>query len=51
MTIYIYSNETGKQVDSYTGRSNEDCEAWADRNYCNNDYHYSYVDTPVSNAV
>lgn len=49
MTIYIYSNETGKQVASHTADSNEACELWADANYGSNDYHWSYCDQPVSN--
>lgn len=51
MTIYIYSNETGKQVASYTGTDNQDCERWADSMYCSNDYHASYSDHAISNAV
>ena len=50
MTIYIYSNETGKQVASHTAASNDDCEGWADENYGSNDYHWSYCDQPESNA-
>ena len=51
MTIYIYSNETGKQVASHTAADNAACEQWADENYGSNDYHYSYADVPVSNAI
>jgi len=51
MTIYIYSNETGKQVDSYTADDNNACEQWASDNYGFNDYHWSYSDMPVSNAI
>ena len=50
MTIYIYSNETGLQVDSYAGKDNADCEAWAERQFGNNDFHWSYTDTERSNA-
>lgn len=50
-TIYIYSNETGKQMASHTGADNAACEQWADENYGSNDYHWAYVDVPVSNAV
>lgn len=51
MTIYIYSNETGHQVDNRHGNSWEECLAWADAEYGSNDYHYSESDVPVSNAV
>lgn len=51
MTIYIYSNATGEQVASHTAEDNEACEKWADENYCSNDYHQSYHDVPVSNAL
>ena len=50
-TIYVYSNLTGEQVANYTGKDNEKCENWAEDNWCSNDYHYSYIDTPVSNAI
>ena len=50
MTIYIYSNETGKKVGSHTAASNAACEAWADENYSSNDHHWSYCNQPVSNA-
>lgn len=50
MKIYIYDNESGKQVDSYYGADNADCEQWADEHYGSNDYHWSYCDQPVSNA-
>jgi hypothetical protein len=51
MTIYIYSNETGKQVASHAADNNTACEAWAEENYSCNDFHYSYADVAVSNAV
>lgn len=51
MTIYVYSNETGKQVASHEAEDNAACEAWADENYGSNDCHYSYVDAVVSNEV
>lgn len=50
-TIYIYSNETGQQVDHYAGSDNADCERWANEHWGSNDYHWSYVDVPRSNAV
>jgi hypothetical protein len=50
MIIYIYSNETNNQVDAIEGVDNADCEQQADAKWCSNDYHYSYVDQPVSNA-
>ena len=50
MTIYIYSNETGKQVASHSAETNQECERWADETYGSNDYHWSYSDVPVSNA-
>lgn len=51
MTIYVYSNETGAQVASFEGETNEQCERLADENYNSNDYHWNYNDAPVSNAV
>ena len=50
MTIYIYSNETGKQVDAIEGGDNQECERLADEKWGSNDYHWSYVNQPVSNA-
>ena len=50
-TIYIYSNETGCQVAQHTAQDNAACEAWAEVNYGDVDYHWSYADQPVSNAV
>jgi hypothetical protein len=51
MTIYVYSNETGRQVASYTADSNAECETWVEANYGSNDYHAAYSDCAVSNAV
>ena len=51
MTIYIYSNETGRQVDAIEGRDNAECERMAAEKWSSNDYHWSYNDVPVSNAV
>jgi len=51
MTIYIYSNETGKQVDSHTANDNAACEKWANDEYGSNDFHWSYTDQEVSDAV
>ena len=51
MTIYIYSNETGDQVDRIEGIDNDECERLADDKWGSNDYHYSYCDVPWSNAV
>ena len=51
MTIYIYDNVTGKQVASHQAESNEACEAWANEQYGSNDYHWSYEDASISNAV
>lgn len=48
MTIYIYSNETGKQVGHHTAQSVTDCENWANANYGNRDYHWFYIDQLVS---
>lgn len=50
MTIYIYSNETNKQVASHTADTNEACELWADEEYGSDDYHWSYSDVAISNA-
>jgi len=50
LTIYIYSNETGEQVDAIEGADNEECERRADERWGSNDYHWSYNDQPVSNA-
>ena len=50
-TIYIYSNETGDQVDAIAGKDNDDCERLANEKWGSNDYHWSYIDTPVSNAT
>jgi hypothetical protein len=51
MTIYIYSNETGEQIASHTDSDNAACEKWANAEYGSNDYHWSYSDHAVSNAV
>jgi hypothetical protein len=51
MKIFIYSNETGEQVDSIEGLGNRECEQLALQKYGCDDYHWSYVDVPVSNAV
>jgi hypothetical protein len=51
MTIYIYSNETGCQVDAIDGPDNAECERLANEKWSSNDYHWSYKDVPVSNAV
>lgn len=51
MIIYIYSNETGKQVDAIEGADNAECERIAGGKWSSNDYHWSYNDVPVSNAV
>lgn len=51
MTIYVYSNSTGAQVDAITGRDNDECERVADARYGGNDFHWAYCDMPISNAV
>ncbi len=51
MKIYIYSNETGRQVASIEGRDNAECERLAAEQWGSNDYHWSYNDVPVSNAL
>lgn len=50
MTIYIYSNETNKQVDAIEGADNVDCERQANDKWGSNDYHWSYCNQAVSNA-
>ena len=50
MTIYIYSNETGKRIASHAADTNQACEVWADENYGSNDYHWSYAKVARSNA-
>lgn len=50
MTIYIYSNETGKQVDAIEGSDNTDCERLAQDKWGSDDYHWSYINTDTSNA-
>jgi len=51
MIIYIYSNQTGLQVDAIEGRDNVECERLAGDNWGSNDYHWAYMDLTVSNAV
>jgi hypothetical protein len=51
MTIYIYSNETGKQVEAIEGRDNAECEKLAAEKWGSNEYHWSYNDVLISNAV
>ena len=51
MKIYVYSNETGRQVDGIEGGDNAECERLAGDKWGSNDYHWSYTDRPVSNAV
>jgi hypothetical protein len=50
LTIYIYSNGTGHQVDAIEGADNRECEQAADEQWGSNDYHWSYVDCAVSDA-
>lgn len=50
MTIYVYCNETGLQVASYSAETNEECEAWVSETYGINDYSASYCNQPISNA-
>lgn len=47
----IYSNETGRQVDALEGANNTECERAAEEKWSSNDYHWSYLDVPVSNAI
>lgn len=49
--IFVYSNETGLQVASHEAETFDACLAWADEEYGSNDFHYSDVDVPKSNAV
>lgn len=51
MTIYIYSNETGKQVDAIQGADNNECERLAEDKWGSNEHHFAYTGAPVSNAV
>lgn len=50
-TIFVYNNEDGRQVARYTASDNAECEVWAEENYGSNDFHWSYAETPLSNAV
>ena len=50
MTIYIYSNETSKQVDEIEGADNADCERLAQDKWGSDDYHWAYTDAQNSNA-
>lgn len=50
-TIFVYSNETGKQVASFTRDSDHEALDAANDSYCTNDYHFSTVDMPISNAA
>jgi hypothetical protein len=50
LTIYIYSNENGKQIGSIDGADNAECERLAEEEYGSNGYHWSYVDVDVSDA-
>jgi hypothetical protein len=47
LTIYIYDNETGKQVASLMAADNAACEKLADDAYGSNDYTWSYADVPA----
>lgn len=51
LTIYVYDNATGEQVDAIVAADNVACEDAADAKWGSNDYHWSYVDMPISNAV
>jgi hypothetical protein len=51
MIIYIYSDETGEQVDAIEGMDNADCERKANEAWGSNDYHWSYINVEKSNAV
>lgn len=52
MKIYIYSNDTGEQIDRIEGVDNNDCEdKAAEAKWDSNEYHYAYCDVVNSNAV
>ena len=51
LKLHIYSNETGRQVAAIEGTDNAECEALAEEQWNSNDYHWSYVDQRVSNAI
>jgi len=51
MTIYIYSNVNGEQVDAIEGVDNAECERLAEEKWGYDEYHWSYNDMPVSDAV
>jgi len=50
-TIYIYNNETGKQVDAIEGFDNNECENLAQDKWGSDDYHWSYANAAISDAV
>ncbi len=50
LTIYIYDNETGKQVDAIQGRNNTECESRADDKWGSNDYTWDYINAARINV-
>jgi len=51
MTIYVYSNTDGRQVDAIEGSDTSDCESKAEEKWGSIQYHWSFNNAPVSNVV
>jgi hypothetical protein len=49
--IYVYSNETGKQVDAIEAATPEECLALATEKWNTNDFHFSSRNVEISNAI
>lgn len=50
LTIYVYDNETGKQVGAIQGRNNAECESRADDKWGSNDYTWDYINVARINV-
>jgi hypothetical protein len=48
MTIYIYRNDDGRQVDAIEGSDSTDCERVAEGKWGTRNYHWSFNNAPIS---
>jgi hypothetical protein len=51
MTIYVYRNKDGRQVDAIEGTDTTDCERRAEAKWGSEEYHSSFNDAPVSHPA
>ena len=48
MTIYVYRNSDGRQVDALEGSDTTDCERRAEEKWGASDFHWSFNNAPHS---